>query len=246
MCSALPTTRRLRHQLSSRAIAEVTEHPGGLARGQAQAPGSAPCLPSAASRAGIACQTEHIIDAMLLAPPHQRLVGEAAVTGSRMMRTRGHVWRIWPMMRVISSTQAIAAGNIRTPLPGQQQMPAAEHVVERQVAVRAHNNHGRTGLPERRAAECVGIVEIEHDLARRTLMRLQEKLDQQRVNLWPVTIDPVILRGMAFGRVLETIERALASPVLPQSDRSTGCSLPVSTPNVGSLRSSSWSSLRSS
>ena len=32
----------------------------------------------------------------------------------------------------------------------------------------------------------VGIVEIEHDLARRTLMRLQEKLDQQRVNLWPV------------------------------------------------------------
>ena len=90
----------------------------------------------------------------------------------------------------------------------------------------------------------VGIVEFEHDLARRTLMRLQEKLDQQRVNLWPVTIDPVILRGVAFGRVLETIERALAASA-SQSDRSTGCSLPVSTPNVGSLRSSLWS-LRSS
>ena len=38
-------------------------------------------------------------------------------------------------------------------------------------------------------------------------MRLQEKLDQQRVNSWPVTIDPVILCGMAFGRTRDD-ERA--------------------------------------
>ena len=57
----------------------------------------------------------------------------------------------------------------------------------------------------------VGIVEIQHDLAWRTLMRVQEKIDQQRVNLRLVTIDLVILRCMASRRVLQAIERALAS-----------------------------------
>ena len=89
----------------------------------------------------------------------------------------------------------------------------------------------------------VGIVEIEHDLARRTLMRLQEELDQQRRvgTCGPSQSSPVILRGMAFGRVLETIERALARQCFTVRPQHRGCSLPVSTPNVGSLRSSSWS-----
>ena len=56
----------------------------------------------------------------------------------------------------------------------------------------------------------VGVVEIEHDLARRTVMRLQEKLDQQCINPRPVAIDLVILRSVAPRRVLKTIERALA------------------------------------
>ena len=56
----------------------------------------------------------------------------------------------------------------------------------------------------------VGVVEVEHDLARRALMRLQEKLDQQRVDLRSVAIDPVILRGVPPGRVLKTVQRALA------------------------------------
>jgi hypothetical protein len=41
-------------------------------------------------------------------------------------------------------------------------------------------------------------------------MRLQEKFDQQRVNLWPVTIDLVILRGVAPRCVFKTVQRALA------------------------------------
>ena len=191
----------------TRAIAEVTEHPGGLARGQAQAPGLGTLFAERGLQAGIACQTEHIIDAMLLAPPHQRLVGEAAVTAQNDAHARPRLADLADDARHLFD-RAIAAGNIRTPPPGQQQMPAAEHV-ERQVA-------GRVIITMEEPAflsavqRNVGIVEIEHDLARRTLMRLQEKLDQQRVNLWPVTIDPVILRGVAFGRVLETIERALA------------------------------------
>ena len=132
VCSALPTTRRLRHQSVTRAIAEVTEHPGGLARGQAQAPGLRTLFAERGLQAGIACQTEHIIDAMLLAPPHQRLVGEAAETAQNDAHARPRLADLADDARHLFD-RAIAAGNIRTPLPGQQQMPAAEHV-ERQVA----------------------------------------------------------------------------------------------------------------
>ena len=116
----------------TRAIAEVTEHPGGLARGQAQAPGLGTLFAERGLQAGIACQTEHIIDAMLLAPPHQRLVGEAAVTAQNDAHARPRLADLADDARHLFD-RAIAAGNIRTPLPGQQQMPAAEHV-ERQVA----------------------------------------------------------------------------------------------------------------
>ena len=115
-------------------------------------------------------------------------------------------------------------------------MPAAEHV-ERQVAVRiiiAVEEPAFLFAVERD----VGVVEIQHDLARRALMRLQEQLDQQCVNPRTVAIDPVILRGVAPGRVLETVQRTLARQgfaVRPQ----TGLNLPASTANVGSLRSSS-------
>jgi hypothetical protein len=56
----------------------------------------------------------------------------------------------------------------------------------------------------------VGVVEIEHDLARRALMRLEKKIDQQRIDAGPVAVDLVILRRMAPRRVLQPIERALA------------------------------------
>ena len=89
--------------------------------------------------------------------------------------------------------RAIAAGDVGAPLPGQQQVPAAEHV-ERQVAVLVVIAVEEAAfLPA--VQRDVGVVEIEHDLARRTLMRLQEKLDQQRIDLRPVAIDLVILRS---------------------------------------------------
>ena len=57
----------------------------------------------------------------------------------------------------------------------------------------------------------VGIIEIQHDLARHTRMRFEEQIDQQRIDLRSVAIDLVILRRMAPGRVLQAIERTLAS-----------------------------------
>ena len=56
----------------------------------------------------------------------------------------------------------------------------------------------------------VGVVEIQHDLARCTLMRFEEKIQQQPIDLRIVAIDLVILRRMSPRRVLQAIERALA------------------------------------
>jgi len=143
------------------------------------------------------------------------------------MRTRGQHWRIWATMRATSSTApalppafAGAGGDVGTPLPRQQHVPAAEHV-ERQIAVPvvvAVEEAAFLAAVQRD----VGIVEIEHDLPRRALMRLEEKIDQQRVDPRPVAVDLVILRGMAPRRVLQAIERALARQrlaVLPHHRR---------------------------
>ena len=105
--------------------------------------------------------------------------------------------------------RAVTARDVRAPLAGQQQVPTAEHV-ERQVAVLI------VIAVEEPAFLCavqrnVGVVEIQHDLARCTLMRIKEQIDQQRIDLRTVAIDLVILRCMASRRVLQAIERALAS-----------------------------------
>ena len=93
--------------------------------------------------------------------------------------------------------RAGAAGDVGTPLPRQQQVAAAEHV-ERQIAV------GVVVAVEEAAfltavQRDVGVVEIEHDLSRRALMRLEEKIDQQRVDPRPVAVDLVVLRAWRRG-----------------------------------------------
>ena len=60
----------------------------------------------------------------------------------------------------------------------------------------------------------VGVVEIEHDLARRAVMRFEEDIDQQRIDLRSVAINLVVLRGIVLRRVLKTVERALARQCL--------------------------------
>ena len=62
-----------------RAIPEVAEHPGRPARRYTQSLGLGSLVAERCLQAGIARQAEHIIDAVRLAPPHQRIVGEAAV-----------------------------------------------------------------------------------------------------------------------------------------------------------------------
>ena len=190
-----------------RAIPEVTEHPGGPARRHTQSLRLGSLVAERCFQAGIARQAEHIIDAVRLAPPHQRIIGEAAVAAQNDAHPS-------PLPADPGDDachlldRAIAAGDVGAPLPGQQQVPAAEHV-ERQVAeliIIAMEEAAFLPAVQRD----VGVVEVEHDLARRTVMRLQEKLDQQFINPRPVAIDLVIFRSVAPRRVLQTIERALA------------------------------------
>lgn len=108
--------------------------------------------------------------------------------------------------------RAVAAGDVRAPLPGQQQMPAAEHI-KRQIAVLLVMAVVEAAFLHAVQRD-VGVVEIEHDLARRTLVRLEEKIDQQRIDLRGVAIDLVVLRAVALRRMLQTIERALARKCL--------------------------------
>jgi hypothetical protein len=72
--------------------------------------------------------------------------------------------------------RAGAGRHVRTPLAGQQQVPAAEHV-ERQIAVLFIVAVVEPAFlhPVQRD---VGVAEIQHDLARRTPMRLEEQTRQ--------------------------------------------------------------------
>ena len=74
----------------------------------------------------ITCQTEHVVDAVRLAPTHQLIVAEPTVCPQGYAHARpgcsGSARPVAPSF----FDRASAAGNVRTPLPGQQQVPAAE------------------------------------------------------------------------------------------------------------------------
>ena len=131
-------------------------------------------------QAGVARQAEHVTDAVRLAPRHQLLVGKAGVGAQ-------HDAHLAPLAANPRDDarhfldRAGAAGDVGAPLPRQQQVPAAEGV-ERQIAVIvvvAVEEAAFLHAVERD----VGVVEIDHDLARRALMRLDEQIDQQRIDL---------------------------------------------------------------
>jgi hypothetical protein len=86
----------------------------------------------------------------------------------------------------------------------------------------------------------VGVVEIEDDLAWRTLMRLEEKSTSSASTCaWSQSI-LWYFAPSRFG-MCSTRLSVLLPAKASQSERSTGASFPASTVNVGSLRNSSWS-----
>ena len=149
------------------------------------------------------------------------------------MRVFGHFRRMCANDARHFDLGAGAAGDIGFTLPRQQQMPAAKYI-ERQITIIVIITVEKSAFLHAIQRD-VGIIEIEHDLVRCTLMRLQENIDHQRINFGAVAIDLMIWRDAACSSRLSVLLPASAS----QSERRTGSNLPASTANAGSLRSSS-------
>ena len=120
----------------------------------------------------------------------------------------GHRARIWPTIRATSSTAPGAAVDVRRPELGRQQMPAAEHI-ERQIAVAvviAVEEPAFLMAVQR----VVGRVEVENDLlGRPSCVRLEEEVDEQRLDRRRVVADLVIARG-DLARQFEPVQRRFA------------------------------------
>ena len=110
-------------------------------------------------------------------------------------------------MRATSSTAPGAGVDVGAAQLGRQQVPAAEHV-ERQVAVAVviAVEEAAFLMPVQRI---VGGVEIEDDLLRRSLVRLQEQIDEQRLDRRRVMADLVIARRLGSAQ-LQPVQRPLA------------------------------------
>ncbi len=144
-------------------IGEVAEHARGLAGHHALALGLGERLFEHRLQVAIARQTKHVVDAVRLAPPRQRGVGKAAVGTQDDAHPRPLLTDLRDNARHLLDG-AVAARDVRTPLPGQQQVPAAEHV-ERQIAVFVVDPMGRDVERDRRSGR---VRLLTHPLRRRS------------------------------------------------------------------------------
>ena len=141
--------------------------------------------------AGVARQGEQIIDPVGLAPGHQGFASEARI-GERQQdgRTLGQLTRSRVTMRAIILHRSGACVDVGFAKLRRQEMTAAEHV-ERQIAVAVVIAVEKAALLMA-VQRVVGGVEIENDLLGRAAMRLQEQVDQQRLDHRLVVADLVI------------------------------------------------------
>ena len=202
--SALPITRRRRDQLSlvDQSKSRNTRAGWPAFACERSRAGDAPLPPR------VARQTEHVIDLVGLAPGHQGLAREAGIGAQHDLHLRPAVLDL--------SRDAIhlldcpgASVDVGTPELGGDEMPAAEHI-EQQIAV-------AVVVAVKEAAfliavqRIVGGVEVEHDPARRFLMRVEKQVDKQLLDRRSIVADPVIARRLARPRrMLQTVQRALA------------------------------------
>jgi hypothetical protein len=155
-----------------------------------------------------------VVDTVRLTPSHQLVVGKAAVGPESDAHPPPFLADLRDNARYLFD-RTVTARDVRAPLAGQQQVPTAEHV-ERQITVLLIIAVEEPAfLPA--TQRDVGVVQIKHDLAQRTIMRVEEEIHQQRIDLRSVAIYLVILRRMPPQRVLQAIERALASQRLAVS-----------------------------
>ena len=178
--SALPTTRRGRLQLSSVDQRKSRKRRAGLPVRLALG-ARRPTARSSISldQPGVAGEAEQEVDAVGLAPGHQRLAGKAAVGAQQDAHPRPAGADLADDARDLLD-RAGRGVDVGAAQLGRQQMPAAEDV-ERQVAV-------AVVIAVEEAAflvavqRIVGGVEIEDDLRRRLAVRIEEQIDEQRLD----------------------------------------------------------------
>lgn len=178
---------------------------------------------------------------MRLAPGHQRLAGEAGIGAQQDAHPRP-----------AGADLADDAGDlvdrpgrgvdVGTPQPRRQQVAAAEDV-ERQVAVGVvvAVEEAAFLMPVQRD---VGGVEVEDDLPRRRAVRVEEQIDEQRLDRRGIMADAVIAARLARRGVFQPVQRdgtptrnARWDPTLPASGAQPGrraSSLPARTASTGS------------
>ena len=146
-------------------------------------------------------EPEQVIHAVLLAPRHQRLARKATVGPQQDARERPAGADLPDNPRDLRDA-ARAGVDVGGAQLGRQQMPAAEHV-QRQIAVAVviAVEEAPLLMPVQRV---VGGVEIEDDLLRRSLVRLQEQRHRQRLDRRRVIGDLVIARRFALAQ-LQTV-----------------------------------------
>ena len=202
----MATTRRRRLQLSRVVHAEVGEAAGGAAARLGVMLGPGELDVDALDETGRPREAEQVVDAVLLAPGHQRLPREAAVGPQ-------HDPHPWPARADLADDPGdLLDGpgrgvDVRAPQLRRQQMPAAEDV-ERQVAVAVVVAVEEPSLLVA-VQRVVGGVEVEHDLLRRAIVGVEEEVHEQCLDRRAVMGDPAVAVG---GRraVLEPVQRALA------------------------------------
>ena len=161
-------------------------------------------------------QPEQVIDAVRLAPDHQRLAGEAAVGPQH----DPHPWPAGADLADDARHLIDGAGggvDVGAPELRRQKVTAAEDV-ERQVAVAVVVAVEEPPLLVAVDRVVCG-VEVEHDLLRRALVGVEEQLHEQRLDRRAVVGDPAIAVG-GRNAVLEPVQRALAgkrrAPAVPR------------------------------
>ena len=179
VCSALPTTRRVRLQLSIVQYRKSRNTRAGWPEAVDETLRLGKLIDECCLQPAITRQAKHVVDAVGFAPTHQLVVGETTVGAQDDVHARPALTDLRDDARHLFD-RAVTARDVGAPLAGQQQVPTAEHV-ERQVAVLI------VIAVEEPAFLCavqrnVGVVEIQHDLARCTLMRIKEQIDQQRID----------------------------------------------------------------
>ena len=180
-------------------------------------------------------QAEQVVDAVGLAPRHQRLAGEAGIGSQHDPDLRPAASDLMhdPLNLLEGPGRSVDVGR---PQLGRKKVTTAEDV-QRQVAVAAVVTVEEPALLLA-VHRIVGGVQVEDDLGGRRRMRLHEQIDEQPLDRRPVVADLVVARRLRPTQ-LQTVQCALARQRRTLDRRAE--SLPTTAASTGSCRSWSWS-----